>query len=150
MSAIPHFRTPKEDEEERFSEYTLMGLIPVETTIFVDLIGLTMLMIQNRDGTSHIIELQRFTPAELPLVLEMFSNFPYHTPFENLQSVSRGRSIEYHRRAIELAKRDNTVDELLKPLRKMISRIRPRLHTFGIDVKCLIETGYILMPDEKK
>ena len=150
MSATSHFATPKE-KEERFREYTLAELIPKNTTIFVDLINLTINLLEEvPGGRPRLIEQQRFTHSEFPVVLELFENFPYHSPLADLLSAFGGHSVEYYRKEILRANKQHNIDGLLRPLRNCISRFRQRLYPLGIDVRCFIETGYVLMPDEDR
>ena len=40
-------------------------------------------------------------------------------------------------------------DQQMRPVRNVLSRIRYKMRSFGIDITSILETGYILMVTEK-
>lgn len=134
---------------ERFSSYSLTGLIPEPHRMMLDheLRILTQLQIAHEACT--IIEQQQFTVQEWELLCALIEHFPYYCPFASLLSVHEHKSLERCQRQVNRALADGNFNALVQPVRNVLSRVRLKLHTFGIEIKSMLETGYMLLPDEQ-
>lgn len=134
---------------ERFSSYSLTGLIPEHEQMVLDheLRILTQLQIAREACT--IIEQQQFTIQEWELLCALIEHFPYYCPFASLLSVHERKSLERCQRQVNRALADGTFNALVQPVRNVLSRVRIKLHNFGIEIKSMIETGYMLLRDEQ-
>jgi hypothetical protein len=94
-----------------------------------------------------IVEQQHLTDNEFYLLLEVFASFPYYCAFENLLSVQTGRSVDKCSVELIRARAEGEWDFLMQPVRNMLSRSRIKLRSFGLDVRSIMDTGYILMRD---
>lgn len=53
------------------------------------------------------------------------------------------------RRRLRKAEQAATSEDLLRPLRNLLSRTQLKLHSVGLTITSLLETGYRLMPLER-
>ena len=136
-------------EDERFSYYSLSGLLPEGDKLIIDreLLVVTHLR-QGESGDCCIVEQQQMGTSELFAFVELLASYPYYSPLEQLLSVCTGRSPKKCREDLSLAQELGEIEKLLKPLRSVISRTRLKIYRFGLNAQSLPEVGYILMPDE--
>ena len=58
-------------------------------------------------------------------------------------------TVEHCRQQLQEALEAGVWDQQMRPVRNVLSRIRYKMRSFGIDITSILETGYILMVTEK-
>lgn len=105
-----------------------------------------------QDAQGKVIAVHPFTEQEATTLLCLLKNYPHHTPYEVLYAtfyngdLTTERTIERTRKFLYEAMEEGTWDKEIRPLRNVLSRIRQKTKTFGVDILSILETGYILMP----
>lgn len=100
---------------------------------------------------------QSFTPSELSLLLPLIESYPDYCPNEVLLAhYTSGEwrpltteEVAAARKRLRKAEQAGTSEDLLRPLRNLLSRTRLKLHSVGLTITSLLETGYQLMPLER-
>ncbi len=93
---------------------------------------------------------EQFTNSEVAILIPLLKSFPHHCPYEvllaNFHTGSMNENIVTRwRTRLQDAQETGAWDQEMRPVRNMLSRTRLKLHTFGIDILSIFETGYILM-----
>jgi hypothetical protein len=57
--------------------------------------------------------------------------------------------VERARKLLNQALEDGDVENMLKPMRNVMSRVRLKVRAMGLDIVSIYQTGYILMPVKK-
>jgi hypothetical protein len=84
------------------------------------------------------------TELEMYVLLALLESYPQYCLYEELQAAisndmpARARAIVY--RAIE----DRTLNTEMKSIRNILSRLRAKLHSFGIGIRSIHAEGYML------
>ena len=97
--------------------------------------------------------MQVYTPNELLVLLPLLEHSPAYVPHEVLyahsytapEAITEAR-IEECRALLHEALADGSFEVEMRPIRNVISRVRLKLHTVGLDVLSLVEMGYVLCP----
>ena len=129
----------------RFVAYDLSDLLPEGDRIVIDRELHILTQVHTPEGM--IVEQQHLTDNEFYLLLEVFASFPYYCAFENLLSVQTGRPVDKCNVELIRARAEGEWDFLMRPVRNLLSRSRIKLRSFGLDVRSIMDTGYILMRD---
>jgi hypothetical protein len=106
--------------------------------------------ILTRLAEQEIIEQQILTDYEMYVIAELFENYPEYCPYEVLLSAQTNESVEKCREQIFSGLELGTFGAIMRPVRNTLSRCLMKLHPFGIEVTSLHETGYVLIPLERK
>jgi hypothetical protein len=139
-------------KEYPFDKRGMLGMVlPDEQWIVLNASnrrGILTLM-GNGESRCRIIAQEMITDQELFLVVELFDQFPEFCPYAELMSALTGREIEACRQEVIYALEHGTIDAVMRPVRNVLSRCRVRLHPLGIEIKSVVETGYVLAPFRK-
>ncbi|GHO49196.1 hypothetical protein [Ktedonospora formicarum] len=146
----PAYFTEKDHEGMVF---VLEGLFPPATTlIFNPILGtLLLLAIQAKGGTNIpvLVKEEQFTTAEICVLLPILQSFPYYCSYATLLAslnwgrVTESTTAQAHERLQE-ATEAGTWDAEMRPVRNLLSRVRPKLRRCGIEIASILETGYML------
>lgn len=147
----PHAYFTEEDHEGMV--FGLEGLFPPATTlIFNPILGtLLLLAIQAKGGKNFpvLVKEEQFTTAEICVLLPILQSFPYYCSYATLlASLNWGRvtdasTTQAHERLLE-ATEAGTWDAEMRPVRNLLSRVRPKLRRCGIDIASILATEYML------
>lgn len=137
------------DIPERFSSYSLTGLIPENHALVLDHALRVLTQFQTVDQARTIVEQQQFTDQEWELLCALIETYPYYCPFACLLAAKEGKSLKRCEQVVNRALDEGDINEVMKPVRNILSRVRLKMHCFSIDIKSMIETGYMLLPDEQ-
>lgn len=136
-------------ESEDILHFTLNGLLPKGHTLALNTnLGiLSQLFCDN--GLSRLLGQQQFTTSEIYVLLPILEAHPYYCAYETLlASYNHGKVTEVnvarYRTLLEEAQEAGVWDQEMRPVRNVLSRARLKLHSFGIDIISLHETGYML------
>jgi hypothetical protein len=136
--------------ESPILHFSLENLLPKGETLAVNR-ELGFASILTYDGVSpQILAEQYFTPTEMSVLLPLLSSYPDYAPNELLLASFSGgtteAAIEKARTQLLRAKERGEWDEIMRPLRNILSRVRLKIITLHVDVTSLFETGYMLLP----
>lgn len=127
----------------RFCRYTLPRLLPEDHAIVFDTLTGTMVRV---DAAGDFLELQRFTPEEVYLLVELLNAYPHHASHAKLLSIKSQQPLAQCEELMAWAYEAGSeeMEKIIRPARSLLSRCRPRLHVLGLDILSLMATGYIL------
>ena len=146
--------------EQRFQYYTLPQLLPEGHVLVLHLdLGLLSELAPgeserakaNGNGHPLLVAQAQLTLSKRRTLTPLLDNYPDYCPYEYLHaSFWRDRTdeqaIEQARQRLQEAHFAEVWDYELRPLRNFISRTRFKLRDFGIDIRSLLETGWLLVP----
>lgn len=123
----------------------LEGQILVLNTQFA-----TLSFISNGDERPRLLAQQQFTASELSLLLPLLELYPHYCPYEVMfasfyNGAVTDEAVERCRRQLQEALEAGVWDQQMRPVRNVLSRVRFKMRSFGIDITSILETGYILM-----
>src|SRR6266536_4465924 len=94
----------------------------------------------------EILVQQLLSPSEMYVIEELLKTYPEYCPYEVLLSAIPGKSIEQCQEKVLWGLEEGAVDVVMRPVRNLLARCRMKLHPFGIEVKALVNVGYVLIP----
>ena len=142
-------------EAETFQHFTLPQLLPTGHTLALNReLGTLSLLLPGPDGPRLVAE-QQFTPSELCVLKPLLESYPHFCPYDVLlasftSAAVTDEEVARSRERLQGAQQGQAWDDAMRPVRNMLSRTRLKLHAFHIDVRSILETGYILMPVRKQ
>ncbi len=140
------------ESQERFISYSLSNLLPEDSKLVLDNKLRILSQLRPLDEACSIVEQQQFSDQEWVLLREVLATHPYFCPFANLLAAQTGTSLEECQRVVNRAleeREEGDLDTVLRPVRNTLSRCRLKTRHFGLDIRSMIETGYMLMPDNR-
>jgi len=138
-------------EPETYQHFTLPQLLPAGHTLALNLdLGTLSLLLPGPDGPRLVAE-QQFTDSELCVLQPLLEAYPHFCPYEVLlASFTNARvtdeEVARSRERLQGAQAGQAWDDAIRPVRNVLSRTRLKLHAFHVDVRSILETGYVLMP----
>lgn len=138
------------ETHERFSSYSLSGLLPENHALVLDHELRVLTQFQTVGQACTIVEQQQFTDQEWELLCALIETYPYYCPFAHLLAAKEGKSLSRCEQVVNRALNEGDINEVMRPTRNILSRVRLKLHCFGIDIRSMIETGYMLLPDKQQ
>lgn len=136
-----------------FAYYPLPGLLPdghmLALNTQLDL--LSHLAPAETTRWPRLLVQEHFTANEIHLLVPLLDNYPGYCPYEAIwASFTTGRITEETlaraRLRLQEAHFAGVRDYEMKPLRNVLSRVRLKLRRFHIEVRSIIEVGYLLKP----
>src|SRR5690242_16690915 len=94
----------------------------------------------------QLISVQQFTLNEIRIILPILESYPHYCPYEVMlahlssPTVTLG-SIARWRQRLEEAQLRGTWQEELRPLRRALTSLRAKLHTFDLEISNIRERG---------
>jgi hypothetical protein len=140
-------------DEQSPRHYSLPTALPPGHTLSVNSrLGILSYLI-SEEGQPRIVLQDELTATEVTTLLPLLDHYPDYCPLEALyacfyRSDTSVQEVDRCRQHLFTAQQAGTWDQEMRPLRGAVSRVRLKLHHFGIDVLALISTGYILSFDE--
>ncbi|GCF10900.1 hypothetical protein [Dictyobacter arantiisoli] len=134
-----------EVEPQRFTNYKL-GLVDGTLTFDRESKTITLLASEPQQEPA-IIEQQRFTDQEFLIMETIFDQYPDYCPLAELLSAQSDRSLAQCRTEVMRALDEGGIDDIIRPVRNLLHRARIKLRRFGLDVRSIQETGYLLVSD---
>jgi hypothetical protein len=137
-------------DTDRFVLFQMERLLPETVTIECDReLRIASLLVQQESGGSLIIEQQQFTDQEFDVLIALFEQLPDFTPLADLLAAQSGQSLTRCQRDVTRALDDGLIDELIRPVRNVLSRARIKLRHLGLDIRSIQETGYLIIVDRE-
>lgn len=141
---------PQSPDETRFRMYRLSDLLPACCWMTVDEeLRVVSLLCSGEEGV-QITQQQQFTDQEYDLLCLMLDGYPDYVPLADALSCLTGRNLGACRKEVNQALDEGYIEEVIRPVRNLMSRIRIKFRRFGLDIKSIIGTGYIVMPDRSR
>ena len=147
-SVLDQTREGRSDEVIRY--FTLAGSLPEGQTLVLNSQIATLSLITNGEERPRLLAQQQFTASELSLLLPLLELYPHYCPYEVMfasfyNGAITDETVERCRLQLQEAWDAGVWDVQMRPVRNVLSRVRFKMRSFGIDVVSILETGYILM-----
>jgi hypothetical protein len=137
-------------DAERFFLAPLERLLPAHSLLECDCeLRVVSLLCDQEAGGSIIVEQQQYSDQEFAVLLVLFEQYPDYAPQADLLAAQTGRSLQQCQREVQRALDDGLIDELIRPVRNVLSRARLKLRRFGMDIRSIQETGYMIVEDRE-
>ena len=135
----------KRDGEERMNilHFSLPGLMPTGLTLALNLETRTLSLLS--DGPQLISE-DHFSVNEMSLIVPILESYPYYCPYEVLLAHISSKHvdpslIERCRHRLLEAQINGTWQQEMRPVRRALSSLRSKLHSFDLEVSTVRERG---------
>src|SRR5450631_4434954 len=102
--------------------------------------GIVTLLTENT-----ITEQQILSPSEMYIVAALLDNYPDYCPHEVMLSAMTGKSLERCRERVLWGLNEGAIDIVMHPVRNLLARCRMKLTPFDLQVKSMLNTGYIVV-----
>ena len=140
----------REHQAGRFRTYELSDLLP-ECQMTCDPRSRTVMLTRiDQEQKNVILEVQKFTNVEYPLLIALLDEHPDYCPYAELLGIFNRESQEISQERILEAQGEGAVDGVMRPLRNVMSRVRLKFVLFGADISAVMDTGYALVPIHRK
>jgi len=141
---------PLKQSPDDIVHFSLKGLLPAGHMLALNLALGTLSLISNTTDGAKLTAEQQFTNSEICVLRPMLESYPHFCPYEVLlASFNSGhvteQAIDRCRQRLQEAQEEGVWDQEMRPIRNVLSRTRLKMHTFGIDIFSILETGYVLM-----
>ncbi len=133
----------------RFKRFELGTMLPERSALILDT-EQGVLSLLRGDGEQMISEQQLLSPSEMAVIEALLTQYPDYCPYEAMLSAMTGKSLEKCRERVVWGLEEGEVDAVMRPVRNLLGRARMKLRPFGIDIRSMIQTGYMLIPLRKK
>lgn len=130
-------------QSPRFSRYSL-DFLPVDTFLVLDQRKYIVSLLD--ENTCMPVAQERLTGEEIIILSELLGHYPYFCPYEALYSVCFNVPVDEARETLQAAYGTPDWQYLMHPLQNNASRARAKLRPLGIEIKSMIDTGYMLSP----
>jgi hypothetical protein len=136
-------------ENEDIMHFNLNGLLPSGHTLALNITLGTLSQLFCDNDMPRLLGEQQFTTSEMYVLMPILEAHPYYCGYETLlASYSHGKVTETTvarcRELLEEAQEEGIWDQEMRPVRNVLSRARLKMHSFGIDIISVHETGYML------
>lgn len=84
------------------------------------------------------------TELEMYVLIALLESYPHYCPYEVLQAAITDDMPSRVRAMVHRAIEGRRLDTEMKPVRNILSRLRAKLHVFGIDIRSVHSLGYML------
>jgi len=140
-------------QEDRIVYYPLPDLLEAgQQLAFQDRLGLlSLLAVDPATNLPRLFAQEQFSFQEIRVLVPLLENYPDYCPhevmFANFYNGSvTEKTIARARERLQEAQFAGVWDYELRPVRNVLSRTRQKLSSFGIDIRSILETGYLLKP----
>lgn len=125
------------------AHFTLRGLLPEGQLLALHPIARTLSLLS--EGP-ELLEQQLFSDSELRVLKAVLVAFPYYCPYEVLLASITTHTIDVStvadsRQKLQDAQNHGEWRQELRPIRRAISSLRPKLHAFHLEISIVREGG---------
>jgi hypothetical protein len=126
------------DRPDRFHSYTL-EVLPPESRLWIDRQHQAVLVL---DGDCRIAGLEILTGSEWLIMLALLADIPPFCTYEKLYAAFYGMPYEQALEELREAWNSPAWEIMMRSVRNIISRLRIKIRTLGIEISNMSETGY--------
>jgi hypothetical protein len=131
------------EEEMKILHFSLRGLLSTGLTLALNLETRTLSLLS--DGPQLISE-DHFSVNEMSLIVPILESYPYYCPYEVLLAHISSKHvdpslIERCRHRLLEAQINGTWQQEMRPVRRALSSLRSKLHSFDLEVSTVRERG---------
>lgn len=143
------------EADEQIVHYVLSPLLPDGHTLALNpSLGTLSLLLRDSDGP-RLVAQQQFTDSEMCILKPLVESYPYFCPYDMLLASftslrATGEEVARSRERLQEAQEAGVWDQEMRPVRNVLSRTRLKLNAMHIDIKSILETGYVLMPVRRR
>lgn len=142
---------------EPFSSYDLSQVRPGHLLVVNNQMFGQQSIVSMQGGEKHVLVAQGlFSGSELSLLLPLVESLPDYCPYEVLYASfffgsTSAQAVEKARETILdiMDEGGPQWDQLVRPLRNVMTRVRYKLRPFRLEIVSFLHTGYLLQPYEK-
>ena len=137
---------PKKESEESIVYFSLPNLVQGSHRLIVHKEKRTLSLISHDDDGPNLVQQERLSDNELQVIVPILRRFPHYCPYEVLlASIFSRTTIEstvtnWRLRLLE-AHDNGTWKQEIRPLRRALSSLRPKLYSFGLEISTIREKG---------
>src|SRR5579859_2450813 len=138
-------------ENNTILHFSLRGLLPETDRLVVNVRLCTLAFLAMPEGQPAMMGEHQFTASEMAVLKPLLETYPDYCPYEYLLvSGLRGHVTEPALAQMRLQlqeARERGAEEFaraLGPMRSALSRVRLKLRSYGIEIKSITDSGYIL------
>ncbi len=138
--------------DDSLVSYSLPELLQAEQALVLNTrLGLLSLLALDEEWQPRLLAQEQFSISELLVIQPLLEGYPHFCPYEVLWASFNGgqvtdTAVDRARKRLQEAQFAGVWDYEMRPVRNILSRARFKLRAFGIDVRSIIETGYMLKP----
>jgi hypothetical protein len=139
----------KHDHEQAILHFSLQGALPAGHILALHQpLGILSYIVSDGEQP-RLVAQQQFTNSEMSLLLPLLDSYPYYCPYEVLfahfyHAHVTEEVITCCRERLQQALEDDTWDQEIRSVRNMLSRVRIKVRTLGMEISSILETGYLL------
>ena len=151
LKAVPH---PLKLTPDEIVHFPLQGLLAAGHILALNTtLGTLSQLAYCADGPRLIAE-QQFTNSEVCVLKPLLESHPHFCPYEVLLASFNSTNVTEStiarcRQRLQEAQNMGMWDQEMRPVRNVLSRSRLKMHSFGLDIFSILETGYVLMPTSR-
>lgn len=94
----------------------------------------------------HFVAEASFSEEEYRVMQTLLEAWPSYVPYERVLQVLHPQELPHHLvQQVETARRTETMETLLLPVRTLLSGCQERMNRFGIKIVAVYEHGYLLI-----
>ncbi len=138
---------------DEFASYPLPGLLPDgHVLVLSNRLGLlSHLAPAGVTKWPHLLAQEQFSASEVRVLVPLLEDYPDYCPYEKmLASFTTGQvteeAVTRARLRLQEAQFAGVWDYEMRPVRNILSHVRFKLRHFRIEVRSILETGYLLKP----
>lgn len=103
-----------------------------------------MLMDTDKALPEAIIAIDSFKTPEWRVLTLLLETYPQEVAYALLLAALHNQSPTYSRQQLKVARRDEQLRELRRPLRDTVTSLRRRLEPFGLSIAVQYDKGYVI------
>lgn len=137
-------------EQASIRYFSLPGQLPEGHILALNVhLGLLSYLYLDEQKTPRLLGEQQFSVNEMRVLVPLLEQYPHFCPYEiMLASFTYGQvtetTIASAGERLHEAQFAGTWDYEMRPVRNILSRARFKLKDLGIDIRSILETGYML------
>lgn len=139
---------PQIHEETSILHFSLEGILPPHQTLALDPTTKVLMLLSLHKERPQILCTHLLTSGEYYVLLPLLDTYPYFCPYETILASYRGRATEtaitIARQHLHAALETGTWDQVMRPARSALSRLRLKLRLMNLETASIFSTGYIL------
>lgn len=131
---------------QQFRAFSLPRLLPAQHTLVLNTSSYVLsTFILTELSTEEVVAQQVVTEHEMYALMALIEAYPDYCPYEVLLAATTDVTVDQARQVLHQAIEHKTLDQEMKPIRKLISQCRAKLSPFHLSISSIHEMGYVLV-----